>query len=286
MFKRISPNHIIAPPTSKMSGQGKIVTNQVPVPFIGDEVATTMVPPSRPIIPHNEPSMADLAAMSPQQLTLYLTTLIVREWKKSATCLYPSRNKVVANLMLSDKEVAVCHVKFRCEDVPRDVVAKVRHLAKLGVGEGEGCFDKFMALLKKEVRLVTFEDDVNSPKIDRYKGVSGAVEMVSISVISLSPVLLAIFLPNSYRLLAIMSFLDVTSAGSFICTSRWSSHTKLVLHSSSPSSPSTASRWTLTTILTQTYPTRSSSRPPSSTVAASPTPIPFPCCSTPGSLPS
>lgn len=119
--------------------------------------------------------------MTPHQLKDYFTKIIAKEWKESATPLYPSRNRVVAGLMLSDKEMAICHTKFRCEDVPKKVVAEVQQLAN-SADEGVGCFGQLVALLKEEVRLVTFEDDVNSPKIDKYKGVGGAVAMVSTSI--------------------------------------------------------------------------------------------------------
>lgn len=155
--------------------KGQTVPTMVSVPFIDDGILPPMPPSPRPL-PHI--SNADMDRMTPKQLNLYLTSLIAREWKKTATALYPSRNTVVADLMLSDKEIAVCHVKFRCDEVPAHVVDKVRYLAEKGE-EGDS-FTKFMAFLRNEVRMVTFEDDVNSPKIDKYKGVSGAVAMVSI----------------------------------------------------------------------------------------------------------
>lgn len=180
-------------------GQTKTVASGVSVPLIGDGILPPIPdssPPRQPAV--NEPSNADMATMSLHQLKHYLTTLIAREWKKSAACLYPARNNVIAELMLFDKELAVCHVKFRCEDVPADVVAKVRYLfdlneqAKIGGAQdraGHGCFgfDNFMALLRNELRMVTFEDDVNSPKIAKYKGVLGAVAMVS-NIICFFPV--------------------------------------------------------------------------------------------------
>lgn len=161
--------------------------SQVSTPFIDDGVAVILASqrPATTNSTEKEPIItdADMAAMSIQQVKQYLTTLIAREWRKSATCLYPSRNKVVASLMLSDNELAVCHVKFRCEDVPAHVVAKVRYLEKAENGFN---FVKFIALLKSEARMVTFEDDVNSPKIDKYRGADGAVALVSIIVLLLS----------------------------------------------------------------------------------------------------
>lgn len=185
------------------------------VPFIGDGVVPPMPrPPPPPQQPAAalEPSNADMASMSPHQLKHYLVTLIAREWKKSATCLSRPAQEVAAataaDLMVlaDDRELAVCGVKFRCDDVPAGVVAKVRYLfdrseqEKKNGGREEriraqgwgaaglaDCFlgvDKFMALLRNEVRMVTFEDDVDSPKIDRYQGVSGALAMVSIRIFS------------------------------------------------------------------------------------------------------
>lgn len=189
--------------------QTATVASGVFVPFIGDGVVPPMPRPPRQPAAALEPSNADMASMSPHQLKHYLVTLIAREWKKSATCLSrPAQVVTAADLMVlaDDRELAVCDVKFRCDDVPAGVVAKVRCLfdrseqAKKNGGQEEriraqgwgaaglaDCFfgvDKFMALLRNEVRMVTFEDDVDSPKIDRYQGVSGALAMVSIRISS------------------------------------------------------------------------------------------------------
>lgn len=149
-----------------MSNRGQAVSDQVSIPLIGDGVLPPKPPPTPSVNAIPELSEADIGSMSPRQLQGYLTALIAHEWQKSATYLYPSRDKVVANLMLSDKELAVYHVKFRCEDVPQSVVAQVRYLAEL-TEKGEGCFDNLMVLLKEEMRLVTFQ------------AVSGAVAMVN-----------------------------------------------------------------------------------------------------------
>lgn len=198
-------------------GQTETVAGGVPVPFIGDGVLPPIPDPSPPRqATANEPGDAEMATMNPHQLKHYLTTLIAREWKKSAACLYPARNNVITDLVLSDKELAVCHVKFRCEDVPAHVVAKVQHLfdlseqARIRGGQDwavHDCSDsdKFMALLRNELRMVTFEDDVNSPKIDKYKGVSGAVAMVS-NIIYFFPRLLHHFPVPSRRLMMPLSF--------------------------------------------------------------------------------
>lgn len=164
--------------------EGQEVPNLIDIPFVPEGVLPPAILSPRPLPPI---SNADMDRMTPVQLKVYLTSLIAHEWRKAARPLHPSQNKVVADLMISDKQIAICHVKFQCEEVPAHVVDRVRYLAENGGKEGEARFTKFMEYLRNEARVVTFEDDVNSPKIDKYKGVSGAVAMVSTTINGLGP---------------------------------------------------------------------------------------------------